>query len=152
MYPARGAAPAPAAVSRPRRSRPHPVSLPFVRPFSTAAKVAPIPVKRHIPQRSCIACGRKAPKADLLRVVRTPEGAVRADPAGRSNGRGAYLCRQAICWEKGVARRALERSLRGPVSGGDLDALQNYLIETIASGRATAGTPTAGKAALDARR
>ena len=92
------------------------------------------------------------PKADLLRVVRTPEGAVRADPAGRSNGRGAYLCRQAICWEKGVARRALERSLRGPVSGCDLDALQNYLIETIASGRATAGTPTAGKAALDARR
>jgi len=54
---------------------------------------------------------------------------VRADPAGRSNGRGAYLCRQAICWEKGVARRALERSLRGPVSGGDLDALKTISLK-----------------------
>ena len=70
-----------------------------------------------------------------MRVVRTPEGSVRPDPAGRGNGRGAYLCRKAGCWEKGLARRALERSLRGPVADDDLEGLKTYFIETVASGR-----------------
>lgn len=76
----------------------------------------------------------------MLRLVRTPDGAVRADPTGRSNGRGAYLCQRATCWEKGLIRRALERSLRGPVSNGDLDGLKQYFIETVASGGYVAGS------------
>ena len=70
----------------------------------------------------------------MTRLVRAPDGSVRPDPTGRSNGRGAYLCYQASCWEKGLARRALERSLRGPVSNADLEALKLFFIETIASG------------------
>ena len=70
-----------------------------------------------------------------MRVVRTPEGSVQPDPAGRSNGRGAYLCLNARCWEKGLARRALERSLRGPVADNDLEGLKRYFIDTVASGR-----------------
>ena len=59
---------------------------------------------------------------------------MRPDPAGRSNGRGAYLCRKAGCWEKGLVRRALERSLRGPVTNDDLEGLKTYFIETAATG------------------
>ena len=40
-------------------------------------------------QRSCIACGAQADKTGLLRIVRTPEGAVAFDAAGRAPGRGA---------------------------------------------------------------
>ena len=68
---------------------------------------------------------------------------MRPDPTGRSNGRGAYLCRQASCWEKGLARRALERSFRGPVASADLEALKLYFIETIASGGGSAGSGAA---------
>ena len=84
----------------------------------------------------------------MTRLVRAPDGSVRPDPTGRSNGRGAYLCRQAPCWEKGLVRRALERSFRGPVASDDLEALKLYFIETIASGGASVGS---GAASLSAR-
>ena len=67
--------------------------------------------------------------------MRTPEGPVRPDPTGRGNGRGAYLCHKAGCWEKGLARRALERSLRGKVTNHDLEGLKSYFIESVASGK-----------------
>ena len=84
----------------------------------------------------------------MTRLVRAPDGSVRPDPTGRSNGRGAYLCRQVPCWEKGLVRRALERGLRGPVASADLEALKMYFIETVASGGASAGS---GAASLSAR-
>ena len=40
-------------------------------------------------QRSCIACGKQAGKAELYRVVRTPAGSVAFDGTGRAPGRGA---------------------------------------------------------------
>ena len=43
-------------------------------------------------QRSCIACGKQAGKAELYRVVRTPAGSVAFDGTGRAPGRGAYVC------------------------------------------------------------
>lgn len=97
-------------------------------------QVIGIPKKRHIPDRSCIACGHKAPKRELVRIVRTPDGPVTPDPTGRANGRGAYLCNRVGCWERGLTKRALERGLRVQVLDSDLDALQNYYIEIIESG------------------
>lgn len=58
----------------------------------------------HIPERTCIACGRKLPKWELVRLVRTPEGNIEVDPKGKKSGRGAYLCGSKGCWEKGFRR------------------------------------------------
>ncbi|MCY4416779.1 MAG: YlxR family protein [Chloroflexi bacterium] len=87
-----------------------------------------------------MACGQKGPKGALVRIVRTPDGLVVPDPTGRANGRGAYLCSRVSCWESGLAKRALARSLRIQVSDADLEALQNYYIEIIQSGGANLGT------------
>ncbi|MFB3097910.1 MAG: YlxR family protein, partial [Dehalococcoidia bacterium] len=38
----------------------------------------------------------------MIRVCRTPDGSLRVDPAGKGNGRGAYLCGTASCWERGA--------------------------------------------------
>ena len=62
--------------------------------------------------RTCAGCGRKCDKAELLRIVRTPEGEVLPDLTGRRNGRGAYLCFDAACVERAKKRRGLERTLR----------------------------------------
>ena len=43
------------------------------------------------PERSCVACRRRRPQAELLRLARTPEGIV-PDPRRRLPGRGAYVC------------------------------------------------------------
>ena len=46
---------------------------------------------RKIPMRTCVVTREKLPKAELIRVVRTPEGNVVIDESGKANGRGAYL-------------------------------------------------------------
>ena len=84
-----------------------------------------MPKKRHIPERSCVACGKKMPKADLVRFVRTPHGAVSMDSSGKSPGRGAYFCLNSACWARGLAKGGLERSLGIEFSDQDREHVQS---------------------------
>ena len=62
-----------------------------------------------------MACRQEAGKADLIRIVRRPEGGVEVDRQGRLAGRGAYLHASNGCLEAARKRRALERALGIPV-------------------------------------
>ena len=64
------------------------------------------------PIRTCAGCGRKAPKAGLVRFV-ARDGRLAA--AVRDPGRGVYTCRRLSCFERAVARRAFSRTLRHTV-------------------------------------
>lgn len=44
--------------------------------------------------------------------MRTPDGGVGVDIAGKKDGRGAYFCPAAACWEAGLKGNRLEHSLR----------------------------------------
>ena len=88
---------------------------------------------RHVPERKCVACGQRAPKRDLTRIVRTPQGTVHADSTGKSSGRGAYLCGSMACWDKGVRRGALERNLRVAIAPRDREVLLDYFRDKVAS-------------------
>jgi predicted RNA-binding protein YlxR (DUF448 family) len=81
---------------------------------------------RHVPQRTCIACRTASAKREFVRVVRTPEGAVEADPSGKRAGRGAYLCARLSCWQEALKKDRLARALRTTISAGDRDALRRY--------------------------
>ncbi len=73
---------------------------------------------RRVPIRSCVVCRQTSDKKSLLRVVRAPEkdgGTVAADPTGRANGRGAYICASLECIEKAAKQKRFERSLSAPV-------------------------------------
>jgi predicted RNA-binding protein YlxR (DUF448 family) len=67
--------------------------------------------RRVVPTRSCVFCRAGREKRELLRVVRTPDGAVHHDPTGRANGRGAYVCRDERCIAGATGRGALRRAL-----------------------------------------
>ncbi|MBI3914959.1 MAG: YlxR family protein [Chloroflexi bacterium] len=54
---------------------------------------------KHIPLRTCVICRTVRPKRELLRVVQTSAEHLEMDATGKKNGRGAYLCRQRICWD-----------------------------------------------------
>jgi predicted RNA-binding protein YlxR (DUF448 family) len=82
--------------------------------------------KKHKPQRTCIACRETQQKRSLIRIVRTPEGQVKVDPTGKANGRGAYLCQQQTCWEKGLQQKFLAYTLKTTLSAEDLAGLQTY--------------------------
>ena len=66
---------------------------------------------KRIPLRQCLGCREMKPKAELVRVVRSPEGAVSLDLRGKTPGRGAYVCRSADCLKKAQRSKALSRSL-----------------------------------------
>ena len=82
--------------------------------------------KKHIPQRTCVACREVNDKKTLIRIVKTADG-VTIDPTGRMPGRGAYLHDTRDCWEKGLKRGALSRALKTEISPADLETLQAHM-------------------------
>ena len=86
---------------------------------------------KSIPQRMCTGCREHKPKAELVRVVRSPEGEVSLDLTGRKNGRGAYICRSADCLRRAVKSRALERAFETEIPAEVYDAMERQMeVET----------------------
>ena len=90
-----------------------------------------MPKTRHVPERSCVACGQKRPKRALVRIVKTPTGEVRGDLNGKAAGRGAYLCNSYQCWDRGVNKGSLERGLRISLSSQDRDLLTSFYHQQV---------------------
>ena len=82
-------------------------------------------------QRSCIACGKLAGKAELMRIVRDPSGAVSFDETGRAPGRGAYVCSEE-CFAAACKRKKLDRALRTTLEG---DVYERIAAEVAAAAR-----------------
>ena len=82
--------------------------------------------KKHIPQRTCVACREVNEKRSLIRLVRTPDG-VAIDMTGRMPGRGAYLHDSKECWEKALKRGVLARSLKTELSQENMEMLQAFM-------------------------
>ena len=66
--------------------------------------------EKKVPMRMCVGCREMKPKRELIRVVKSPEGAVSMDPTGRKPGRGAYVCKSADCLKKAIKQKQLERA------------------------------------------
>jgi hypothetical protein len=69
----------------------------------------------HIPERTCLACGRKAGKADLLRIARNKEGKIAIDLHQHLPGRGGYVCRTLACGVLLKKKKGLDHGFRRPV-------------------------------------
>ncbi len=82
--------------------------------------------QKHVPQRMCVVCRETNAKRTLTRVVRTSETTYQVDPTGRANGRGAYLCDKASCWEKAAATPILARALRVTPDNDSILHLQEF--------------------------
>ncbi len=68
--------------------------------------------KGHVPFRTCISCGAKRPKNELMRLGLTPDNQLVRDDRGKFRGRGAYVCNNKYCWEKMLHSKHLERRFR----------------------------------------
>ncbi|MBR5516255.1 MAG: YlxR family protein [Clostridia bacterium] len=81
------------------------------------------PIKK-IPERKCVGCSNKAPKNELVRVVREPDGTVSLDFTGKKSGRGAYVCRKTSCLKKAIKSKRLERNLEVEIPEEIYNALE----------------------------
>jgi predicted RNA-binding protein YlxR (DUF448 family) len=94
----------------------------------------------------CVACREHDAKRGLIRVVRTPEGAVVLDPTGKRNGRGAYLCHRPDCWERALRTGALTRALNAPIDDETAALLRGHAatLRPVPDAAATPTTTTNG--------
>ncbi len=82
--------------------------------------------RKHVPQRTCVACRKIRPKREMVRIVRTPDQGVKIDETGKASGRGAYLCRERECWEKALSEKRLEYALKTGLSEEEWEALLEF--------------------------
>ena len=77
--------------------------------------------------RRCLGCNEHKPKAELLRVVRDPEGGISLDFRGKKSGRGAYICKDVKCLRKARKSRRIDRDLECVISDEVWDAMEQEL-------------------------
>ena len=67
------------------------------------------------------------PKKELIRVVRTPDGAVLIDLTGKKSGRGAYLCKDKACLKKAIKAKRIQSNLEVQISEELIESLSKEL-------------------------
>ena len=73
--------------------------------------------------RTCVSCGRKAGRDDLLRVVNVPDGFLTLDWSRKLPGRGVHVCPIRRCIENAVKGRRFDKALRSKVQCSDAGEL-----------------------------
>ena len=82
--------------------------------------------------RTCIGCGEIHDKKTMIRIVRDPQGVIRADESGRANGRGAYICLNEECLDKAVKKQGLNRAFKMQVKADTLTEISEYIRKRLA--------------------
>lgn len=83
---------------------------------------------RPLPQRTCVACRTERAKRELVRVVRAAgTGELGVDGRGKAPGRGAYLCADPACLERGLTEGSLARSLGATIDENTRERLRAEL-------------------------
>ncbi len=84
---------------------------------------------KKIPMRQCVGCREMKEKRALIRVVKSPEGAVSLDFKGKLPGRGAYVCPNGECVKRARKSRALERAFSAPLPPEVWEELEQQMRE-----------------------
>lgn len=96
--------------------------------------------QKKIPLRKCTGCGEMKPKKELVRVVKGPDqkndqgevtaqGEVSLDLTGKKPGRGAYVCRDCMCFEKARKARRFEKAFSCKIPNEVYDEMEKELKE-----------------------
>jgi predicted RNA-binding protein YlxR (DUF448 family) len=88
-----------------------------------------------------VACRTERQKRDLVRIVRSPSGAVALDASGRAPGRGAYLCADGSCWAVALKKKSIERALSAPLPVELRAALEQGDVTALGAGGGTSDGP-----------
>ena len=86
-----------------------------------------MPNAKKIPQRMCSGCGEHKDKKELIRVVKSPDGAISLDLTGKKAGRGAYICPDLQCFLKARKSKRLERAFSSQIPEEVYEALESEI-------------------------
>ena len=80
--------------------------------------------------RQCVGCGDMKSKKEMMRILKTAEGAIVLDVTGKKNGRGAYLCKSDECLKKARKTKGIERSFKMSIPAEVYDNLEKEFAES----------------------
>ena len=86
-------------------------------------------VPKKLPMRQCVGCREMRPKKELIRVVKSPEGAISLDFRGKLPGRGAYLSPDSVCLARARNSKALERAFAQAIPPEVYERLEEQMKE-----------------------
>jgi uncharacterized protein len=85
--------------------------------------------QKKVPLRMCLGCQEMKPKKELIRIVKNKENEISVDFTGKKPGRGAYICKSVICFEKARKGKRLEKAFESQISEAIYDMLKQQLEE-----------------------
>lgn len=83
---------------------------------------------KKIPKRMCTGCSEMKPKKELLRIVKNKENEISIDLTGKKPGRGAYICKNAECFQIAFKSKKLEKNLGCKISDEIYDRLKSEIL------------------------
>ncbi len=95
------------------------------------AKPAQTGTGKNMPNRMCIACGKKTSVSALLRVALSESGDLLPDPRRRLPGRGAHVCLSELCLTIAIEKRLFNRAFRMEIVGKSLSALRALTDDSV---------------------
>ena len=79
--------------------------------------------------RQCLGCNEHKPKAEMIRVLRTPDGEIVLDLKGKQSGRGAYVCPRRACFAKARKSKRIENILECKIPEEIYDEMERQISE-----------------------
>lgn len=85
--------------------------------------------QKKVPLRMCLGCQEMKPKRELARIVKNKENIISTDTTGKKQGRGAYICKNAECFEKARKGKRLEKAFESRISEEIYEILRQQMEE-----------------------
>jgi predicted RNA-binding protein YlxR (DUF448 family) len=82
----------------------------------------------HEPERTCLGCGLRERKSQLIRLIVNPAGQLEVAGQGQ---RGGYLHQRAECWSAFVARKSHFRAFRVELAKPVKEKLVRHLKDRV---------------------
>jgi len=85
------------------------------------------------PIRTCVGCGKKANKKELIRFVCNLDKSISIDSDYKKPGRGAYICPEENCIKTGIVPKRIKWVLRADLNIKDVEQLKQKLLDLLKS-------------------
>ena len=76
--------------------------------------------------RMCSGCMSRRDKSDFVCIYNSTDGIKIGNPADKTSGRSAYLCKNEECMEKAIKRKWISRSLKTELPNDFYDNLRSF--------------------------
>ncbi len=87
---------------------------------------------KKIPLRTCIGCGEKKPKNELVSIIKSPKNENETffevfEKSVKKDGRSAYICKNRECLKNAIKFRKLEKSFKCKIDKKIYESLENII-------------------------